>query len=140
MRTVSRYVAYWLSAASLGACAAFTSFQIQLAPDFSVLEWRIQAALLLVVGVSAGAIALRPALFSTSWPTLILVIGHVMAAIGTHEFLTSRISCVDLTHTIDYLVPNDSGALLLFGPSLTALVVSAAWRHLSSGRISCSRR
>ena len=53
-------------AAALGGGAAFTWFQIQLAPDFSFLEWRICTAGLLVVAAVAGAIAIRSSLFETS--------------------------------------------------------------------------
>jgi hypothetical protein len=127
MRTVPRIVAFWLSGASLGVFGAFASFQIDFAPDFSRLEWRIEAAFLLAVAIVAGAIAIRPSISSTWRPTMILIAGHIVAAIVTHEFLTSRITCVDLTGAIDYLVPNDTGAVLLFGPSLTALVVSGIW-------------
>ena len=60
---------------------------------------------------------------------------HIPGAIRLHdgnvqEFLQSRISCVDLTQSIDYLVPTDTGALVLFGPSLVALVALAIWRRL----------
>jgi hypothetical protein len=130
MGTLSRCVAAWLSAAALGACAAFTWLQIQLAPDFSFWEWRICAAWLLIVGLAAGAVAIQPAAFSRSLALFILIVGHLAAAIGTQEFLDSRITCVDLTQSIDYLVPNDTGALLLFGPSLLALVATAAWTRL----------
>jgi len=129
MRIVLRSVAAWLAAASLGACAAFTRFQIALR-DFYFLEWRIHTALLLTVAIVAAAIAIRPSSFSRLRPTLVLVIGHLVAALGTTEFLSSRITCVNLTESIEYLIPTDTGALLLFGPTLTVLVASAAFDRL----------
>ena len=127
MSTVLRCVAAWLSAAALGGAAAFAWFQVQLAPDFSFLEWRISTAGLVVVAAVAGAIAVRPSLFASVRTIPILIVGHLVAALGVQEFLHSRITCVDLTQSIDYLVPTDTGALLLFGPSLVALVAGAVW-------------
>ena len=130
MGTVLRCLAAWLSAVALGSCAAFAWFQIQLAPDFSVLEWRICTAGLLIVAAVAGAIAIRPSLFATSRTILILIGGHLTAALGVQEVLQSRITCVDLTQSIGYLVPTDTGALVILGPSLGALVALAIWRRL----------
>ena len=130
MGTVLRCVASWLSAVALGACAAFIWYQIQLAPDFSVLEWRISAAGLLVVAAVAAATAIRPSLFAPSRTILILIGGHLAAALGVQEFLQSRITCVDLTQSIDYVVPTDFGALVLLGPSLLALIAVAIWQRL----------
>jgi hypothetical protein len=73
MGLLSRAVAAWISAASLGACLAFTRYQILLGPDFSVLEWRLSAAWLFVVAVVATALAVRPSLVSRSGATIALV-------------------------------------------------------------------
>jgi hypothetical protein len=129
-RIVVRCVAVWLSATALGVCAAFTWWQIQLA-DFFFLEWRIHTAWLLVVAFVAGTIALRPSVCSRRQATLVLAVGHVTAAISTYEFLRSRITCF-FSESIDYLLPTDTGALLLFGPTLVALLAVTNWRGLRS--------
>src|SRR5262249_38505630 len=72
----------------------------------------------------AGAIAVRPALFPSPRLLLILVVADLTGAIGMHTFLSSRITCVDLTQSIDYLVPTSTGALLFFGPPLAILMAS----------------
>lgn len=116
-------------------CRARSLRGVHLVPDsarsrFSVLEWRIGAAGLLIVAAVAGAIAIRPSMFATSRTILILIGGHLAAALGVQEFLQRRITCVDVTQSIDYLVPTDTGALVLFGPSLVALVALAVCQRL----------
>ena len=129
-RTVVRCVAVWLSAAALGVGAAFTFFQIQLA-EFFFLEWRIHTAWLFIVAFVAGTIALRPSACSTRQATLALAVGHMTAAISAHEFLRSRITCF-FSESIDYLLPTDTGALLLFGPTLVALLAATSWHRFRS--------
>lgn len=129
MRIVFRCVGAWLSAVALWMCANFSGVQIVLAPDFTLLEWRICAALLLIVALLAAFIAVRPSVFSMPRVTLLLIGGHLTAAIGTQEFLSSRMTCVNMTQSIDYLVPTDTGALLLFGPSLLVLVGATTWHY-----------
>ena len=130
-RTLVRCVAVWLSAAALGVCAAFIFLQVQIA-DFFLLEWRIHTAWLLIVAIVAGTIALRPSACSTRQATIALAVGHVTAAISTHEFLRSRITCWNLTEYIDYLLPTETGAFILFGPTLVALLAATGWRRFRS--------
>jgi len=132
--TIVRCAALWLSGAALGVCAAFFSYQAAFFPDVYFLGFLIHNALLLVVALFAGAISLRPFLCSKAWTAPLLGVGHVTAAVGTHEFLRSRTTCFNIQQAVEYWLPTDSGPLLLFGPSLVALAVAAAWKRLRRPR------
>jgi len=88
--------------------------------------------LLFVVGVGAGVMAARP-LRSLSRTALALAVGHVVAAPGTHEFLNSRVTCVNVSQSIDYWLPSDTGALFLYAPMFAVVVVVAAAAHRLHG-------
>jgi hypothetical protein len=132
--TIVRCAALWLSGAALGVSAAFFSYQAAFFPDVYFLGYLILNALLLVVALFAGAISLRPSSCSKAWTAPLLGVGHVTAAVGTHELLRSRITCFNIQQAVDYWLPTDSGPLLLFGPSLAALAASALWKRLRRPR------
>lgn len=132
--TIVRCAALWLSGAALGVSAAFFSYQAAFFPDVYFVGYLILNALLLVVALFAGAISLRPSLCPKVWTAPLLGVGHVTAAVGTHEFLRSRITCFSIQQAVDYWLPTDSGPLLLFGPSLAALAASALWKRLRRPR------
>src|SRR6187399_2776336 len=106
-----RLAGFWLAACSLGVGVAFLDRELALLPDFYVASWLGHTAcLFLVAGAAVSLVVLKSIMRTGAWTIAILIGGHLAAMACTHEFLASRIRCVDIQNGFDYRIPDDTGA------------------------------
>jgi hypothetical protein len=115
----TRVAAFWLGACSLGVGMAFLRYMQAL--EYYQLSWNGHAILLF----ASAALGLYISLTGSPrrWATGALIGGHLAAMISTNQFLAGRPHSY-MNFAPEYLLPDATGALILFGPSVAVVLWS----------------
>ncbi|HXU80605.1 MAG TPA: hypothetical protein VN914_04370 [Polyangia bacterium] len=129
VETAVRMTAFWLAVAagSVGGESLYYQSCV-LWPDIFFPRLMVDAVTLLLVAVGAAVLLFRSSSCATPGGLTALVVGHLTAALGARGVLEARPTCFNMTESIDYWLPTETGPVWLFGPSLAVLVGCAVWR------------
>jgi len=121
-----RLAIFWLTACSLAVGYASAEYRWQLLGDVDPLAWLDGSIVLFVVAACGIRLWWWPA--SRSSTIAVLIVGSLAAAASTHEFLRSRIRCINIQIALEYALPDEIGPLVLFGPIILLVVLAVIRR------------
>jgi len=131
-----RIAAFWLAACSMSVGISFVQRLYLYWPDVFVASWVastidwMASTIGLALSAGVGATLALKRVFRSRTGTIIILLGaHLVAFASAHAFFTSRVHCFSMTTWVEYTLPDQTGALILYGPSLVVILASLMIRR-----------